>query len=104
MANNIIEVSTWRNSTQNDNTGAGYGIKFSATDFVTLQNWEQIILGDSEITLYRKNYVLNDGCYEIRNKLIGKYLIQNNLNKWQTSNPHKLKLENLGLNVYKLYI
>lgn len=103
MTKRIIEVSAWRNSTHNDITGAGYGIRFSLAHYAILQNWKELIIGNTGIILKRGNKVLKQGCCEIRSKLIGKYLIQNNLINWQKGKPSKLKLEDLGQNKFKLY-
>ena len=100
----IIEVKTWHKSTPNNSTGAGYGIRFSPSYFENLKNWQVIILGDSGIILKRGRKVLNQPCTEIRSKLIGKYLIQNNLINWEQGKPFKLNLEYLGDNKFKLYI
>jgi hypothetical protein len=104
MANRIIKVSTWRNSTHNDNSGAGYGIRIPSAKYNYLQNWNKIIISNTGNIICRENRTFSKKCPEIRSKLIGLYLIDNKLIQWTHRIPNKLKLEDLGQNVFKLYI
>ena len=100
----IIEVSAWHNS-KPTKTGAGYGIRVPKEHIMLVKNWEQIkFLGNQEYEILnrnnRKDYT--DKCPEIRSKLIGLYLIKEELTDWQPKKPPKLKLKNEGEGVFTL--
>jgi hypothetical protein len=99
---NRIIVSAWKNSTQNNLTGAGFGIKISKKDIHLVENWKSIKLGDSNEIFYRDNSFLNFDCPEIRSSKIGSFFIQINRYHWQTENPHKYYLKDLGNENFQL--
>lgn len=103
IANKIIEVTTWRNSTHNNTTGAGYGIRIPKSEYSYIENWNKIIISNTEDIVFRESRSFNKKCPEIRSKLIGKFLISNNLNNWQKGETIKLNLEDLGHNIFRLY-
>lgn len=104
MVNTIIEVSSWRNSTHNNISGAGYGIRIPYSNYNLLENWQKIIISNTEDIVHRSNRSFKKKCPEIRSKLIGYYLIKNNLIDWNKNKTVKLKLEDLGNNVFRLFI
>ena len=103
MENNVIEVNRWRNSIQNDKSGVGYGIRIPISKYSLLENWQTIIISDTEEILERANRSFTKKCPEIRSKLIGSYMIRNKLIGWQKRKTAKLKLEIIGNNVFRLF-
>lgn len=102
MAKKDIIVSTWKNSTHNDLTGAGYGIRVFRQDIDRVRNWRTIYI-DDEI-LHRGRRRFSEDCPEIRSKIIGSFLIRNGLNIWPPRLPHQLILTPLGHNIFRLRI
>lgn len=85
-----ILVSSWKNGRQNLNTGAGYGIRISKSDYKEVKNWKQIKFYKSKLILDRNDKIITANCPEIRSSLIGIYLIKHNLSKWLKGKPYKL--------------
>ncbi|MCY6482819.1 hypothetical protein OW763_00405 [Clostridium aestuarii] len=89
-------VTTWNNSNC-DGLGTGYGIRISKSDRAKFfdVSWKNVIIHIGEFdnsvdiplydTFWRK-------CSELRSVKIGKYLIDNGLNKWAKDSPHRLLL------------
>ena len=96
-----IFVSTWSNSTHNNETGAGFGIRIYHSDIDRVINWQRILI-DNEILL-RGNKTFNEDCPEIRSKMIGAFLIRNGLHIWPRGNPHQLILTSEGRNTFRLH-
>ncbi|WP_061994624.1 hypothetical protein [Clostridium sp. ATCC 25772] len=91
-----MKVTTWNDGSYNV-FGSGYGVRISKLDrdkFFDV-TWESVSIhigqfGNSvEIPLYDTFW---ENCLELRSIKIGKYLIDNGLNKWESNNPHKLLL------------
>lgn len=101
--NKSIIVSSWRNSTHNRRTGAGYGIRVSIYDVPLVQNWKKIKIGNTDHVLERGDKVFNTNCPEIRSFMIGRYFRQLGLLDWPKGRPHKYKLTNLGQGTFKLH-
>lgn|GEM_PF-496331 len=99
-------VTTWNNGTYSDD-GNGYGIRFSRRNLPSLKQ-----LGCNELILQlgengeevrcRINDTFWTTCPEVRSKMIGQYLIRNNMGKWQKGEPFKLSLFQLGGNRFVL--
>lgn len=97
---NSFEVKTWQNG-QPKKTGAGYGIRIAKNDYSILKNWKEIIVEGNKI-LRNDETKFTEKCPEIRNKIIGKFLIENHLDKWKKGEPKKLILHNVGENKFEL--
>lgn len=95
-----MQVTTWRNGSQNNETGAGFGIRIRKTDFETMRNWTQLFVGG--VPIYREERAFTEKCPEIRSKLIGIYLIENGLNEWLRGHPHTLILERISETIFRL--
>jgi hypothetical protein len=85
-----ILVSSWNNGRQNLNTGAGYGIRISKSDYKAVKSWRQIKFFKSKLILHRNGKIITADCPEIRSSLIGTYLIKHKINKWLKGKPYKL--------------
>ena len=98
---NIIcyDVKIWKNGNEND-SGAGYGIRISIKNFDELQAWKLIIVGKNSITRTTENFTKK--CPEIRSVIIGKFLLDNGLSDWPYGKPFKLKLFKIGENKFEL--
>lgn len=98
-----MKVSTWKNGSENQNTGSGYGIRISKEHHKYFSDYSQVILEINEIK-YTINLTASfwDKCHEIRSRFIGLFLIQNNLKTWAYRQPHKLKLIYIKDNIFKL--
>ena len=97
-----MQVSAWKNGNQNDDTGAGYGIRIRRQDVDRVINWKKIHIAND--ILIRDGEVFDENCPEIRSYLIGLFLIDNNLNTWPRGNPHQLTLTRLGRNTFRLHL
>ena len=95
-----MTVKTWNNGNPNNETGAGYGIKVNIEDFNTLEHWEILIVGNNNIN--RGNLIFNINCREIRHRIIGIFLIENNLNNWEYGEPNVLYVHEIRQNVFEL--
>lgn len=99
-------VTTWNNG-EFCNDGNGYGIRFSKVNLPFLKQ-----LGCTELLLQfgetgeevecKINATFWTTCPEVRSKMIGKYLIKNNMDKWKKGEPFKLPLLHLGGNRFIL--
>jgi hypothetical protein len=88
-------VKTWSNGSPNKNTGAGFGVKLkNDDDYGTMLNWKEVRVGDKMID--RGNRKFTQQCPEIRSKIIGEFLIKNQLGSWEKGNPHDLELISLA--------
>lgn len=96
-----IIISTWKNSTHNNVTGAGFGIRIYRSDIGRVTNWERVVIEDD--TLLRGNKTFNEDCPEIRSKMIGAFLIRNGLHIWPDGSPHQLILTSEGHNTFRLH-
>ena len=99
---NSFEVKTWKNG-QPTETGAGYGIRIAKNDYAILKDWEEIIIEKNKI-LRNNDRKFTEKCPEIRSKIIGIFLIKNQLNNWEKGQPKKLILLNVGENKFELIL
>ncbi|TPD69761.1 hypothetical protein [Flavobacterium microcysteis] len=94
-------VKTWNNGNKNS-SGAGYGIRIGIKNFDDLKDWEEIIVDTNSIKRTSQNFTKK--CPEIRNIIIGKFLLKNDLSNWKYGKPFKLKLCKVGENKFELKI
>jgi len=102
-----IIVSGWNNG-RRSKTGGGYGvrIKYDDRDKYFKKNWSSIIIeleGEGEVEVNLSDKFWNK-CPELRNKEIGKWLINNKLAKWQKGKPPKIELEPIGNKKFRLSV
>lgn len=99
-------VTTWNNGGFSDD-GIGYGIRFSKGNmaFLKQHGWNELILqlGYNGVEVHCKiNDTFWTTCPEVRSKMIGRFLIINNMGKWVTGKPFKLSLFQLEENRFIL--
>lgn len=95
----MIEVTTWKNG---NGINACYGIRIKRIDYLSLENWQRIKVGENHIE--RNTVSFTEQCPEIRNLLIKNFLIQNNLNHWEPRQPHRLFLFEYEENQFQLFL
>jgi len=99
-------VTGWMIGAPNLKTGAGFGIRIPIKDRDRLfkKKWKSITikleLGINFEAKLSKSFW--GECPEIRNKWIGKWLIENDLAPWPKNNPPKMKLKSTGIRIFKL--
>jgi hypothetical protein len=92
-----VKVTAWNNG-KHHRSGAGYGIKISATDrdrhfkkswksvFVLLPSGDEVEVNTDKVSFW------NDSCRELISKGIGEWLIETNLAPWPSGSPPSLEL------------
>ncbi|MEM3453360.1 MAG: hypothetical protein QW835_07050 [Candidatus Hadarchaeum sp.] len=90
-----MKVSGWNNGRPNNQTGAGYGVRISKDDRDTFfkREWKSVVVksdGDSIVCNLSNAFWKN--CPELRNKKIGKWMLNKKIAPWPESNPPRLEL------------
>jgi len=94
-----MHVTGWR-------TGTGFGIRLNYRDKYFKRVWKSVkIQLDSGVT-FEANLSKSfwGSCPEIRNKLIGKWMIEERIAPWPENNPPNLKLELIGARLFRLIL
>ncbi|HEU4744586.1 MAG TPA: hypothetical protein VFS61_05080 [Anaerolineales bacterium] len=101
-------VTAWKNGSPSK-TGSGYGVKLSADDRDRhfQRDWETIELefeGYANVVKVNvaKPSFWNSHCRELIHAEIGRWLIDNGLESWQTGQPPRLSLKFIGGNRFRL--
>ena len=101
-------VTAWNNGSYSK-SGAGYGVKLAADDRDRYfqRNWKTIELeleGYANVIKVNvaKPSFWNSKCRELIHSDIGRWLIDNGLNTWQTRQPPKLYLKFIAGNRFRL--
>ncbi len=103
-------VTAWKNGTASaSQSGAGYGVKLNAHDWDQFfrKDWETIELeleGYAQVVKVNvaKPSFWNSTCRELIHAEIGRWLIDNGFDSWQTGQPPRLSLKFIGGNRFRL--
>ena len=100
-----FEVTVWTNSRPNHKTGSGFGIRIPKNIRAEIFQfeWTQVLIQTNEgefvvpITpsFWRK-------CSELRSRKIGKWIIDNDLSRWEKGKPPKVSVTYHGEGVFSL--
>ncbi|QOR36887.1 hypothetical protein IMX26_08800 [Clostridium sp. 'deep sea'] len=97
-------VKTWNNGRFNT-SGAGYGIRIpkESREKHFNKTWEYVTLkiADKSIDI-KLRATFWTTCSELRSKVIGQFLIKNNVGTWGKGHPHELHLEIFEDNIFVL--
>lgn len=97
-------VKTWSNGRFNTNR-AGYGIRIpiESRDKHFNKSWKYVTLeiADKSVDIELRATFWTT-CSELRSKLIGEFLIKNNMGTWEKGHPHELQLEVVKSNIFAL--
>ncbi len=99
-------VSGWKTGAFNIKTGSGYGIRIKAIDrdLNFMPDWQSVTLQletglKIEVNLSKAFW---GKCPELRNKWIGKWIVEKGLAPWPKGNPLQMKLEAIGVRMFRL--
>ena len=99
-------VSGWNNSSPNNRTGAGYGIRISKKDrdkyFRREWDFVEIELENSEVVRINLSNSFWKKCVELRSSKIGKWMLERSYAPWPKDNPPKFELVQVSERRFKL--
>lgn len=99
-------VAGWNNGSPNNITGGGYGIRVTRKDRDKYfkREWRSAIvkIGEGNIAEINLSDSFWKNCIEIRNKRIGKWMLDNRLAPWRKGSPPKFNLERMDDKKFKL--
>jgi hypothetical protein len=99
-------VSGWSNSTPNNRTGAGYGIriKFCDRDRYFQRSWGSVdvVLDDGEIARASLPEKFWTTCPELKSSVIGRWMLRQGVVPWVKGKPPRSNLEPIGDRRFRL--
>ncbi len=103
----MVKVVGWNKGSPNEGSGAGYGIRIidhKDRDRYFERKWATVIIefdnGTKAEVRVSDSFWRN--CIELRNKEIGKWMLENNLAPWNRGSPPTMELKPLEKQRYRL--
>ena len=100
------QVSGWSNSTPNDHTGAGYGVRvqYDDRDRYFQRNWNsvEIALDTGEAAEISLQETFWTTCPELRSSVIGRWMLDLGAIPWAKGKPPQFDLEPIGDRRFRL--
>ncbi len=101
-----MKVSGWSNSTSNDRTGAGYGvrIRYNDRDRYFQRNWGsvEVVLDGGEVVNVSLSGTFWTTCPELKSSVIGRWMINQGVIPWVEGKPPQFDLEPIGDQRFRL--
>jgi len=101
-----MKVSGWSNSTPNDRTGAGYGIRvqYKDRDRYFQRDWNsvEIVLDNGESVEISLSETFWTTCPELRSSAIGRWMLNRGVTPWPKGRPPQFSLEPIGDRRFRL--
>jgi len=101
-----MKVSGWSNSTPNDHTGAGYGIRvqYKDRDRYFQRDWNsvEIVLDNGESVEISLSETFWTTCPELRSSAIGRWMLNRGGIPWAKGKPPQFDLESIGDQRFRL--
>ena len=101
-----MKVSGWSNSTSNDRTGAGYGvrIRYNDRDRYFQRSWGsvEVVLDSGGIIGVSLSEKFWTTCPELRSSVIGRWMLELGVIPWPKYKPPEFDLEPIGDRRFRL--
>ncbi len=95
-----MKVSGWSNSTPNNRTGAGYGVRvhYDDRDHYFQRHWGsvEVVLDDGEVVDVSLPETFWTTCPELKSSVIGRWMLNQRAIPWANGKPPQFNLEPLG--------
>lgn len=100
------QVSGWSNSTPNDHTGAGYGIRIHSgdRDRYFQRDWDfvEVVLDNGEAAEMSLSETFWTTSPELRSAVIGRWMLDLGVIPWAKGKPPQVDLESIGNRRFRL--
>ncbi len=101
-----MQVSGWSNSTVNDRTGAGYGVRIyhDDRDRHFQRDWDsvEVVLDSGEIVKVSLLETFWTTCPELKSSVIGRWMLDLDVIPWPKGKPPEFDLEPVGDRRFRL--